>query len=117
MKTRIVSLPISLLLLSLVSNVAVQTVDNLPFNTSLDGGVTVSFTTAPSDTRSDLKLTPNVSNDFSGDGVALRIKNNITTGGGSPMFIYLNESESNSYGWWHILPLFHNRRKDKCYLS
>ena len=50
MKTRIVSLPISLLLLSLVSNVAVQTVDNLPFNTSLDGGVTVSFTTAPSDT-------------------------------------------------------------------
>ena len=66
MKTRIVSLPISLLLLSLVSNVAVQTVDNLPFNTSLDGGVTVSFTTAPSDTRSDLKLTPNVSNDFSG---------------------------------------------------
>lgn len=93
MKTRIVSLPISLLLLSLVSNVAVQTVDNLPFNTSLDGGVTVSFTTAPSDTRSDLKLTPNVSNNFSGDGVALRIKNNITTGGGSPMFIYLNESD------------------------
>lgn len=67
---------------------------SLPFKTTLDGGVTISYTQASVDTRSTLLIKPNGGNDFSGDGVALRMKNLITSGDGSPFFLFLNESDS-----------------------
>lgn len=67
---------------------------SLPFQTGLEGGVKVSYTKSDTDSRSALLLKPNVSNDFSGKGLALRIKNHITSGDGSPLFLYLNETDS-----------------------
>lgn len=96
MKTKAHSFPIYLLFLSsLTGNTLYASLPTSnPFTSTLDGGVTVSFKTASSNLCSDLKLMPNVSNDFSGDGFALRIKNNITSGNGSPMFLYINETDS-----------------------
>ncbi len=96
MKTKAHALPVYLLFLSSLAGNTLYagTPSANPFTSTLDGGVTVSFTTASSNLCSDLKLMPNVSNDFSGDGFALRIKNHITSGEGSPMFFYLNETDS-----------------------
>lgn len=96
MKTKVHTLPVYLLFLSsLAGNTLYASAPSInPFSSTLDGGVTVSFKTASSNLCSDLKLMPNVSSDFTGDGFALRIKNHITSGDGSPMFLYLNETDS-----------------------
>ncbi len=96
MKTKAHTLPVYLLFLSsLAGNTLYASAPSInPFSSTLDGGVTVSFKTASSNLCSDLKLMPNVSSDFTGDGFALRIKNHITSGDGSPMFLYLNETDS-----------------------
>lgn len=84
----------TLLALILVpANIVVNAL-SLPFKTTLEGGVKVSYTSASTDTRSTLLLKPTETNDFSGDGVAIRIKNHITSGDGSPMFIFMNETDS-----------------------
>lgn len=94
MKAKISVLPASILLFSLMYLPMKEANSNSKFTSTLEGGVTVSYVTAPQNLTSALKITPNVSQDFSGDGLAFRIKNNILDGGGSPMFLYINETDS-----------------------
>lgn len=94
MKAKISVLPASILLFSLMYLPMKEANSNSKFTSTLEGGVTVSYVTAPQNLTSALKITPNVSQDFSGYGLAFRIKNNILDGGGSPMFLYINETDS-----------------------
>lgn len=84
----------SLLALTMTPMARVVNAQDIPFKTTLEGGVKVSYTTASKDTRSTLLLKPTGSADFSGDGIAIRIKNHIESGGGSPFFVFLNETDS-----------------------
>ncbi len=81
-------LPLSL------SGISTLSSSSHPFTAGLEGGVKVSYTKSDNDSRSALLLKPNVTADFSGQGLALRIKNHITSGEGSPLFFYLNETDS-----------------------
>lgn len=84
----------SICMLLLVPMASRAKADNVPFHTTLEGGVKVFYQQASSDLRSTLLLKPNNGADFSGDGVSIRIKNHITSGDGSPLFIFMNETDS-----------------------
>lgn len=64
----------SICMLLLVPMASRAKADNVPFHTTLEGGVKVSYQQASSDLRSTLLLKPNNGADFSGDGVSIRIK-------------------------------------------
>lgn len=87
-----------LLLLGLLALSSFSSITNVfasdTFKATLEGGVKVSYSNSNTDLRATLLLKPNVTNDFSGEGISFRIKNHITSGNGSPLFIFLNETDS-----------------------
>lgn len=87
-----------LLLLGLLAVSPFSSITNVfasdTFKATLEGGVKVSYSNSNTDLRATLLLKPNVTNDFSGEGISFRIKNHITSGNGSPLFIFLNETDS-----------------------
>ena len=48
------------------------------FKATLEGGVKVSYSNSNTDLRATLLLKPNVTNDFSGEGISFRIKNHCS---------------------------------------
>jgi len=74
--------------------VSVQAVDSYNLSGDLNGGTNVSHVATTEDILSWYRIQPVVDNWGDGLGLSFRIKNNITSGGGSPIHIAINEKDS-----------------------
>lgn len=85
---------LAVLSLLMIPSITKVNATELLFDGTLTGGCTLTYQKTETDLYCDFLVKPNVSKVFSGDGIAIRMKNNNTTGNGTNILIYINETDS-----------------------